>query len=169
METVFEEWCSKIKIIVSEIDGIVTDHKICIDELGNVPFKNYNVKDFETINELRKTFTFVFLSSDNVVSYHLCRRRNIPFYYAPKDKRSVLIKIMQKYGVTPEEVLYIGSTFSDLGCVQLIPFSLCPVDAISDVKTASYYVLENFGSDGVLEEVYNLLKSEISRRNTLTN
>lgn len=166
---VFEEWCSKIKLIVSEIDGIVTEDLLYIDELGNIPFKAFYRKDFEIINELRKTFTFAFLSSDNSVSYHLCRRKNIPFYHAPKDKKESLIKIMQRYGVTPEEVIYIGYSFSDLKCIQMIPFSLCPVDAVSDIKTVCYHVLENFAGAGILCDVYELLKPEIIRRKSLTN
>lgn len=167
--SVFEEWSEKIKVIVSEVDGVITDHISCIDELGNVPFKCYYMKDFEFINELKKTFTFVFLSSDNAVSYHLCRRKNIPFYYAPKDKKGTLIKIMRKYNITPEEVIYIGSSFSDLECIQMIPFSLCPVDAVNDAKTICYHVLDNYGGGGVLEDVYSLLKPEILRRKRLTN
>lgn len=166
---IFEEWCSKIKLIVSEIDGIVTDGLLYVDELGNIPFKGFYKKDFEAINELRKVFTFVFLSSDNSISYHLCRRRNIPFYHAPKDKKEGLIKIMQRYSVTPEEVLYIGCSLSDLNCVKLIPFSLCPADVVNDVRTVCYHVLENFAGEGILCEVYNMLRPEILRRKSLTN
>lgn len=161
---VFEEWSEKIKVIVSEVDGVLTDGALCIDELGNVPFKKFYGKDFEMINELKKTFTFVFLSVDNSISYHLCRRKNIPFYHTPKDKKEGLIKIMRKYRVTPEEVLYIGCSLSDLRCIQMIPFSLCTADAVSDIKTVSYLVLENFGGDGVLCEVYDLLRNEIVKR-----
>lgn len=167
--SMFKEWCLKIKVIVSEVDGVITEDLSYVDELGNIPFKGFYRKDFEVINKLRKTFTFVFLSSDNSVSYHLCRRKNIPFYHAPKDKKEVLIRIMQRYGVTPDEVVYIGSSFSDLRCIQMVPFSLCPVDAVSDIKTVCYHVLESYGGGGVLCEVYDLLKYEIIRRKSLTN
>ncbi len=162
----FEEWCKKLKVIVSEVDGIVTEDLLHIDELGNVLFKGFCKKDFEIINELKKTFTFVFLSGDNSISYHLCRRKNIPFYHAPIDKKKTLIKIMHRYGASPEEVLYIGWSTSDLGCIQMIPFSVCPVDAINDVKTMSYCVLNSFSGTGVLCEVYYLLKPEIDIRRT---
>ena len=165
----FEEWCSKIKIIVSEVDGIITDHLVNVDELGNVPFKGFYMKDFEAINELRKTFGFVFLSSDNSISYHLCRRKNIPFFHAPKDKNGGLKKIMQKYNVSAEEVLYVGSSLSDLKNIRMIPFSVCPSDSVSDVKTIAYHTLESVGSFGVLCEVYDLLRPEIIRRKPLTN
>lgn len=162
--SVFKEWCNKIKIIVSEVDGIITDGLLRVDELGNVPFKNYCMKDFEIINELKKTFTFVFLSSDNSVSYHLCRRKNIPFFFVPGNKKEGLIKVMRRYSVTPEEVLYIGCSQSDLNCVKLIPFSLCPSNAVNDIRTVSYHVLESCGGEGVLCEIYSLLKDEIKLR-----
>lgn len=162
--SVFEEWCSKIKIIVSEIDGIITEDSLYIDELGNIPFKKFHKKDFEAINELKKTFVFVFLSSDNAISYHLCRRKSIPFYHSPKNKKESLVKIMQRYSVTPDEVIYIGNSFSDLKCMQMIPFSLCPIDAVTDVKTICYHVLESYAGEGVLCEVYHLLEHETIKR-----
>lgn len=164
----FEERCSKIKLIVSEMDGIITEHISPIDELGNTLFKQYYMKDFEAINELKKTFTFAFLAVDNTVNYNLCRAKNIPFYWARSNKRSELQRIMHKYKATsPEEVLYIGCSFSDIHCVQLIPFSLCPSDAINDLKHLCYHQLTMFGGGGVLCEVYDLLKSETNRRKLL--
>jgi len=165
--SIFEEWCSKIKVIVSEIDGIITEDLLYIDELGNVPFKGFYRKDFDAINELKKTFTFVFLSSDNAISYNMCRRKNIPFFHAPKNKKNVLIKVMQRYGVSPEEIIYIGNSYSDVKCLRMIPFSLCPSDAVEDVKSICYHKLSSCGGIGVLEEVFNLLKHEIIRRKTL--
>jgi len=158
------ELLEKIKLIVSEVDGIVTEGLVPYDELQNVPFKNYFMKDFEAVNELRKTFPFVFLSSDNSISYHLMRKKNVPFYWAPKDKKSKLVEIINKYGVSPEEVLFIGSTYSDIECMHLIPFSFCPADAVNEVKLLSSCQLASISGMGVLSEVYDLFKHEISRR-----
>lgn len=162
--SLFEDWCSKIKIIVSEVDGIITDGLLNYDELGNVVIKSYCKKDFEAINELKKTFKFIFLSSSNTISYNLCRRENIPFFYFPKNKKNGLTKIMLKYGVTPEEIIYIGCSLSDVQCMQLIPFSISPEDGIDEVKTIAYHTLKEYGSAGVISEVYTLLKPEINKR-----
>ena len=70
------------KLIVSEIDGIITDGRYAEDEIGNIIYKVYNSKDFDAINELKKHFKFVFLSSDNKINYNMCKRRNISFYGA---------------------------------------------------------------------------------------
>ena len=147
----------KIKLIVSEIDGIITDGKIWYDELGNVPIKEYNLLDFEAINKLKEEFIFVFMSSNNEINYNLMRRKNIPFYWA-KDKKQTLLKILERYGVTADEVLYIGCTYSDIPCMNYIPTSYC-------VHVSPQAVI-NLAKDALIDlsELYELLKPEISRR-----
>lgn len=154
-----------IKLIVSEVDGIITEGLISYDELQNVPFKTFYMKDFEAVNEIRKVIPFVFLSSDNSVTYNLMRSKNIPFYWAPKNKKDKLVEIMKRYGViSPERVLFIGSTYSDLDCVKMVPLSLCPADAVTDVKLLVSSTLVSISGMGVLTEVHDLLKGEMHRR-----
>lgn len=160
----FLESMKKIKVIVSEVDGIITEGLVAYDELCNTPFKHFCLKDFEAINEIRKEFTFVFLSSDNAVSYHLLRKRNIPFYWSPKSKKEGLIKILHKYGVSPEEVLFIGYSYSDIECMRMIPLSVCPEDAVNGIKEVSTHIFYSISGTGVLSELYENLKPEILRR-----
>jgi len=159
-----KEQLSKLKVIISEVDGVLNSGEHPIDELGNIPFKNFNFKDFEAINELKKQFKMVFVSSDNRISFHFFRSRNIPFFYNNKDKKAEVSKILRRYSITPEEAMYVGSSFSDLKCMNMIPFSICTEDAITDVKNASISVLPVYGGMGVFCTLYDLLKPEINRR-----
>lgn len=143
-----------MKLIVSEIDGIITDGTMFIDELGNVPFKNFNVEDFDSINKLKKDCNFVFLSDDNRVSYNECRRRNIPFYWAKqKSKVDILLDIMRRYNVSPEETIYLGSKASDIGCMRLVPLSFCP-EGSSKLLASIGSKLETGPGKGVITELY---------------
>jgi 3-deoxy-D-manno-octulosonate 8-phosphate phosphatase KdsC-like HAD superfamily phosphatase len=160
----FKERCRKIKLIASEIDAVITDGMLPTDELGNVPFKNFYMPDFEAINMLKREFIFVFVSKDNRINYHLCQSKNIPFFYNKSSKSKALRKAMERYSVGPEEVMYIGSTYSDLENVQMVPFSFCTYDAPAVVKERSYDVIEMYGGQGVLSVVLDLLSQEISRR-----
>ena len=159
-----DEMFEKVKVIVSEIDGIVTEHLSAVDPMGYTVLKHYCMKDFEAVNELKKTFTFVFLSSDDLINYKVCRDRNIPFYHSKKRKKEELIKIMRRYEVTPEEVLYIGNTFSDVECMRMIPFSLCPTDAVLPIRKIATKILTIPSGIGVLCEIYEFLYNEIIRR-----
>jgi len=159
-----EEAFPKIEVIVSEVDGILTKGDFIIDELGNVPLKTFYFKDFEAINLLKKYFKVVFLSSDNAISYNMFRRKNIPFYYDPKDKKGRLADIMKRYSVTPEQVMFVGYSYSDLECMRMIPMSVCPEDAVTDIINASASVLPKFSGEGVFCSIYDFLRSEIKRR-----
>lgn len=162
--TDFEESVRKLKIIISEVDGVLAADDRRIDELGNVPFKTFSKKDFEAINELKKYFKVVFVSNDNAVSYNHLRRKNIPFYYDPKDKSQAVKQILSRYEVGPEEAMYVAYSYSDLKCMQLIPFSVCPPDAVREVVERATKQLDMFGGVGFFCDLYDFLKPEIRRR-----
>jgi 3-deoxy-D-manno-octulosonate 8-phosphate phosphatase KdsC-like HAD superfamily phosphatase len=137
-----------IKLIVSEIDGVLTSGVSQIDNVGITLFKDFYLGDFEAINKLKNSLRFVFLSSDNNVNYNICSRKCIPFYWAPKDKRTTLLEILRHYNYSAEETFYIGSSISDIPCMNMIPLSFCtnPLLGFSTFKTQA--------GKGVLTELY---------------
>ena len=142
-----------IKLIVSEVDGVLTDGKVPIDELGNTNFKLFYQPDFEAINLIKSKYKIVFLSSDNSVTYHLMRRKNLPFFWSKKDKYKVFLEILRRYNVTAEEVIYVASKISDIACVTTVTLSFCPVN--SNPKLISMCKVLNVRSgEGVFEELY---------------
>ena len=148
---------SNIKLIISGVDGIVTDGVALMGE-ANIPIgKYFCLADFEAINRLKKMYGFAFLSSDAGISLSTCRRRNIPFFFAEKDKEHVYMNIVDRYRVTSDNVLYVGCSYSDLGCIQRSGFSACPEDAVIQVKNAVNTVLPSYGGGGVLSNLYELL------------
>jgi len=150
--------CKDIKIVVSAVDGIITEHLSPLDELGNTLFKSYCMKDFEAINENKKRYKFVFISKDQAISYNLFRRKSIPFYYAPKSKKEGLVKVMRKYGATPEHIIYVGCSYSDIGSMKMSEVSFCTEDSPDSVKNVADYVLPYYGGCGVLCGLYEILK-----------
>lgn len=153
----------KAKLIVSEIDGILTCGDITIDELGNILYKTFNSKDFEAINELKKYFTVVFLSSDNKINYNLCRRKNWPFYWGKNEgeKYDRLIEILRRYSSTPDETIYIASMISDRRCVRLVPSSLCPDDVGEYLKNICFANFIKNSGQGIFSELLYLLQDRI--------
>jgi 3-deoxy-D-manno-octulosonate 8-phosphate phosphatase (KDO 8-P phosphatase) len=154
---------SKIKLIISEIDGIITEHLVAYGEMNITMFKQFNMKDFEAINLLKKDWSFAFLSADAAINSSLCRKRSIPFYYAERSKKEVCGHLIQRFSLTPDDVLYIGSSYSDIDCMRLSGFSMCPEDAVSAVKNTADHVIPVFGGTGVLCYVYELLLANKSR------
>lgn len=158
-----------IQIIISEVDGIVTNGLDAMDNLNNVLFKNYSNKDFEAINFLKPYFTFVFITSDPAISYGVMRGKNIPFYYTTnkiESKTDIINKIINRYNVTPENILYIGSKLSDLPCIDVSEISVVPKDAPTELKHRASIVADVNGGAGIVCYVHNLLKTNKSQLNS---
>jgi 3-deoxy-D-manno-octulosonate 8-phosphate phosphatase (KDO 8-P phosphatase) len=154
----------EIKLIVSEVDGVVTKHFVPIDELGNVPFKVYYMKDFEAINVIKKMgYKFVFVSSDNKINFNLFRRKNIPFFWAEQGKKEAFLAAVRRYNISLENTMYIGSSYSDIELFKMAQLSICPANAVYDILALSDVVLKAKGGTGALCEVYDLLRSNQTR------
>ncbi len=158
---------SNIDIIVSEIDGILTDGFKPIDNMNLCLFKNYCEKDFEVINELKKFFTVVFLSSDADVSYNVMRTRNIPAYFVKSNetKFDVLTKkIMPRYNMRPENLLYIGNKLSDVSCMNYAEYSFTIPASVSKVVIASNGTIPGASGKGIITKLYEALLPELEKR-----
>lgn len=160
MEKSFER---PIKLIVSEIDGVLTNGSYAEDEIGNVLYKFFNQKDFAAINELKKYYKIVFLCDDNRINYSFCQRKNIPFYWGKgeKGKHTTLLEILRRYSVTPDEIIYIGSKISDRRCMQTIPCSMCPEESGKYLASIAWTTFTTAGGDGVFVELLDLLQYDI--------
>jgi 3-deoxy-D-manno-octulosonate 8-phosphate phosphatase KdsC-like HAD superfamily phosphatase len=150
-----------IKLVVSEIDGVVTDGSRAEDEMGHVVYKTYQSKDFSAINEIKKNYKFVFLSDDQHINYNMCRRRNIPFFYGKNEheKYDRLVEILRRYQCTPDETVFIASKVSDMKCINLIPKSFCPDGSGELLKEKCWAEFTTHGGRGVIVECLYLLKN----------
>ena len=149
---------NNIKLVISEVDGIITEGLTGFGELNTPMFKQFNMKDFEAINLIKKNWGFVFISTDAAINASMCKRRNIPFYFAERSKKEVYGHITQRFSVLPDNVLYVGTTYSDIDCLRMSGFSICPEDSVPQVKNVSDYVVPMYSGTGVLCYVYELLR-----------
>lgn len=160
MEMIFER---PIKLIVSEIDGVLTDGTYAEDEIGNTLYKVFNHKDWSAINEIKKYCKVVFLCDDNKINYNMCQRKNIPFYWGKgeKGKYDLLSDILRRYAATPDDTIYIGSKLSDRKCMRLVPYSMCPDDAGEYLNSIAWAPFIAKGGQGIFVELLDLLQENI--------
>ena len=148
----------EIKLVVSEMDGIITEGLMPIGPLGDhAMFKEYYFKDFEAINQIKRYFKFVFLAKDNYVNYNLTGQKQIPFFWSRKSKKhlTLLKEILPKYDVELRNIMYIGCSYSDEKCMELVAKSVCPADSPTGVIGRADVVLEVSGGCGVLMNFYD--------------
>jgi len=157
-----------LKIIVSDVDGVLTDGTKCYDSSGRIFSKTYNDADILAIKKLKKIgIDFCLLSACSDVNESFARERGIDFRFVPRnsegkrDKLSAYLEILKERNINPENAAYIGNDFVDIPTLKLASFSFCPSDCFDEVKNSSKIVCKTPGGKGVLYEVYEKVLHEI--------
>jgi len=152
---------SEIKLIILDIDGVMTDGSKMYGTDGKVIAKKYNDKDFTAIKRFRAAkIPVCFLSGDNRINKKMAKNRNIDFYYSRgKDKASFVKDFQSKYGASPQQMLYVGDDLFDLSILRTVGYSFCPNDAISAVKETCGHrgVIPCEGGKNTIAALYDLL------------
>ena len=149
----------KIKLVILDIDGIMTDGKKYYG-LDGMPFaKTYCDKDFTAIKRLRGAgISVCFLSGDNTVNENMAKNRNIDFYYARgKDKVEFVPEFEEKYKISSKDMIYAGDDLFDISIMKAVGSSYCPIDSPNIVKEAATVTLCTRGGNNFIAELYDYL------------
>lgn len=148
-----------IKLLVFDIDGVLTDGAVIVDTQGHEQ-KKINLKDIDAIFELDKQgFLLAAVTGEDteIVSYFENRFPWKYFYRGNKCKRDALIELEQKTGFCREEICYIGDGKYDVEPLEYAGVGICPADAIGNARHAADIILQSAGGDGCLWELVEIL------------
>lgn len=145
----------KIKFLILDVDGVMTDAGMFFTESGD-QFKKYNAKDGMAIMALTKAdFQVGIISSGYKLEMVKARADllKIQHVYVGRDpKMMILTDWCAKLGISLEEVAIIGDDINDLEVMQNIGFSACPADAVPRIKRQVDLVLQTNGGKGCVRE-----------------
>lgn len=146
---------TKIKVLVMDIDGTLTDGSIYIGADGEV-MKRFYVRDGQAIRhflpELGITPVVITGRSSQIVARR-CEELDIRWLVqGSSDKWSDLSAVLERLGAQPAETAYIGDDVNDLDCMRRVGVCACPKDAVRAVREAADYVTEAEGGRGAVRE-----------------
>jgi len=148
-----------IKVLITDIDGVLTDGGIIYDNAG-MEFKKYNVKDGLIVQHLKKAGFLVgaITGRASQVVENRCEELRFDFHYhGVKDKLKKLTELMETMELSLEEVAYIGNDLIDLPVLTRVGLSIAPADSLPYVCAAVHYVSPLDGGKGVFREAADLL------------
>jgi len=151
--------CKKIKILLTDVDGVLTDGGMYYTPDGDY-VKKFHVRDGMGVNLLKKKGipTVIVTKEKNVMVKNWAKKMNIDYVFdAVQKKENILEKIFTKYKVAIPEIGYIGDDVNDLELLKKVGFSAAPNDSIEQVKKIVDYVCEKNGGEGVFREVADLI------------
>ena len=146
---------SKIKALVFDVDGVLSLNTVPMDAEGQ-PLRTLNIKDGYSIQLAVKMGLQLGIitggKGDQVRKrYESLHVQHI--YIASSIKIHDLHDLMQKAGVTADEVLYMGDDIPDYEVMQEVGLPVCPADAAPEIKAISKYISPNCGGQGAARDV----------------
>lgn len=144
----------KIRILVMDVDGTLTDGKIYIGSDGEM-LKAFNVKDGLGISKLRTNNIIPAIITGR--ESEILKRRSEELkieelYQGEENKISKLEELVERYKCSLSEVAYIGDDENDLQCIKVCGLSGCPADAVESVKEEVDIVCTKDGGQGAVRE-----------------
>jgi YrbI family 3-deoxy-D-manno-octulosonate 8-phosphate phosphatase len=148
-----------MRIIFTDIDGVLTDGRVTIDVNGNET-KMICYRDLDAIGiGRRQGYDFAFVTGENTEMVSLLAKRFqvTEIYAGAKDKLAAMTAIAAGYGVALKSLLYIGDSDRDAPALAAAGLGIAPRDASAKALQAADYVTESGGGYGVLLEVVDKL------------
>ncbi|TWD98902.1 3-deoxy-D-manno-octulosonate 8-phosphate phosphatase (KDO 8-P phosphatase) [Neobacillus bataviensis] len=156
---------SKIKMLVMDVDGTLTDGKIYVGDSGEV-FKAFNVRDgYRLIHMDEYNIIPVIITGkkSEILSKRAIELRIEEVHQGIDDKLKVLDEVIERYQLTYENVAYIGDDVNDLDCMKVCYLKASPADAIDEVLGVVDYVCKTNGGNGAVREFIDLIVKAQSR------
>ncbi len=161
-----KDMVGKIRVIVMDVDGTLTDGKIYMGVDGEA-MKAFDIKDGHAIYRFRDygIIPAVITGRSSKIVENRCKELKVEHLYqgiANKvEKLEELLRLLgEKDGTvyTFENVAYAGDDLIDLECMKKCGIAICPSDAVEEVKEVSHFVSTKEGGRGVVREFFDLVR-----------
>lgn len=148
-----------IKLLLLDVDGVMTDGRIVIDDEG-IETKFFHVRDGHGIKLLQRAGIkagIITGRNSNVVKYRASELGIEIVYQGIKNKIDAYLEILEAQGLDDNEVAYVGDDIVDLPVIKRAGFSVAVADASDDILPHVDYVTERKGGSGAVREVTDLI------------
>lgn len=150
-----------IKIIITDIDGVMTDGKFYIDS-DLKPMKSIAMKDLDAFTDIKKDGIAIGMitgESNEFSEYVKTIVKPNYFYAGCKDKVEAIGEISAEEGYAMDEICYIGDGKYDIDAIKYVGMGICPADAIAEVKAVANFKLSSSGGTGCIAEAAAIVKN----------
>ncbi len=158
-----EDHFKNISLILSDVDGVLTDGGILFDNEG-IETKQFHIQDGLGIQLWQRAghrFGLVTSRSSHIVQLRANELGIDIVRQGFQEKFPVVQDIIAKENLAPEEVCYIGDDLPDLAVFNCVGLTATVADAATDVQQAAMVVLDRCGGKGAIRELLErILRSQ---------
>lgn|SRR5574341_1368802 len=160
MKTKISAKLKKIKLLILDVDGVLTDNSVYIGSTGN-EYKAYNIQDGFGIYLLQQHAKVkVALISGRYSKSTELRAKELGIdmvYNGYTEKGKVLEEIKQKSNLEYSQMAFVGDDLPDLAVLKKTGVAITVKNAQPVIKKVCDYVTKNSGGKGAVREVVDLI------------
>ena len=158
---------NNIKVILSDVDGVLTDGGMYYSENGN-EIKKFCVYDGMAFRLLQQSGykVGIITTEDMNLNRRRAKKLNLDYdFHGANDKLMIIQNFCKKEGFKISQVAYIGD---DINCYELLSkvgIAACPKNAVDKIKNIpKIFHLSKCGGEGVLREFAELILNNQNRK-----
>ena len=154
-----KDLAKKVKLIVMDVDGTLSDRRFFILPDGKV-VKSFDVKDGTGIvfAGLAGIKTAIITGKKSEIVRKRAEELHIDDYFEGiTDKLKPFYELLEKYDLQKEQVAYIGDDIGDAEVMGMVGFSAAVGDAHPLIKRISHYIAKRYGGRGAVREVVDFI------------
>ena len=162
MDSILECKCSKIKLVITDVDGVLTDGGMFYTNKGDI-MKRFFVRDGMGVTLLKKKNipTLIITKEKTEMTRQWAKRMKITkIYEGIIQKETLLKKICEEFKVKPDQISYIGDDVNDIELLKKVGLAVVPNDAIEEAKKISQYICKTNSGQGAFRELVDLILSK---------
>jgi YrbI family 3-deoxy-D-manno-octulosonate 8-phosphate phosphatase len=157
--------CAKIELILSDVDGVMTDGGIHLLDDGQQMMK-FHIRDGMGVRLWREAGKrFGIVTGRNLESI---RRRAADLWLdivrlGIDDKLPAVDALAAEFALQREQVCFVGDDLLDRATIRAVGLGIAVADAVEDVRAAAKYVTSVRGGEGAVREVIELILKNTGR------
>ena len=154
-----DQRCRAIRLILSDVDGVLTDGGIVFDNQG-IEAKRFHVRDGMGIRLWQKAgyrFGLITHRSSHIVKTRMAELGIEILRQGIDDKLAAMQGILQDLRLDPANVCYVGDDLPDMPAVRAVGLGVAVADACVELRQAAQYVTAAPGGAGAIRETIELI------------
>lgn len=156
------ERCRNIKLLILDVDGVLTDGRIYFDAEGR-EMKVFHARDGHGIKLLQRSGVDIAVISGRETPLVVQRLNSLGvtrIYQKIDDKIIKFRELLTELGLQAEEVAYVGDDTIDLDVMRAVKLAVAVADAHPEVLAAADWITERPGGLGAVREVCDRIMAE---------
>jgi len=159
MDDALRERAAKIRMLVLDVDGVLTDGKLYFDHAGN-ELKAFNTRDGLGMKALQRSGIEVAVITgrkSEAVSHRMAQLEIQHVYQGREDKLNAFLHLLELTGLEASQVCFAGDDWIDLPLLLRVGLAVSVADGEERVKEHAHWITQRNGGDGAVREICNLI------------